>query len=300
MSLWPPGFAIGCSLFAHFVTGTSTLTKSLPQQQNAPSELEQIRTAMVKLQKIFAEDQRQKQKDIDIAEELEEDMDEVLNIEHRIKLYNATCPDIELFAVDALEECGSMDAELTDYLREVSETPEPPIHHTIHWYWTQDAIWKKASTEFVCLQSLHFQKVAHCLCQYCSWPFTADNERYDVHSSWKKEYDRRQCARRTKQAFMKTSDDLCKFLKIVPGEKGKKIAARKREELAKSEEEGDEQSESVQANDAATKTNEAMKESEQTRDASAAPISFNSLPMLMTLFTVIVMLISALFFVVVG
>ena len=139
-------------------------------------------------------------------------IEEVRLIQHNIHHYDKLCPDVQLFSEEVTKECGKFEKEMTEYLKKISGIPYPPINHTVQYYWSQEKIWRDVDTEFVCFESEHFKKLIECLCEYCKWPFVVEDERYNVSSEWEKEYQRRDCQKRTSKSFMNVGDDMCQWM----------------------------------------------------------------------------------------
>mmetsp|Transcript_37443 Transcript_37443/g.61543 ORF Transcript_37443/g.61543 Transcript_37443/m.61543 type:complete len:287 (-) Transcript_37443:97-957(-) len=268
-----------------FVCVNGDITKtppSLQPEEQLPAEVAKIKQALHSAQQLF----------------------DTANTSELIERHNADasrydimCPEIKYFGMEAEHECSSFEDEITEYLRHMSGVDKPPTQHTDDWYWSQRIIWELLPTEFICMQTDHFTKLAQCLCAFCSWPFTIVDEKYPIHSNWKQMYDERKCSQKTKKSFMNTGDNICRWFNVPSGNKGIEIA-QKNLKFIKLHQEANEARKAAQNNEAKQKLDdEHVQISESTmNDESASPIHFNRVPIVMTAVTIVVMICSAVFF----
>eukprot|EP01084_Bolivina_argentea_P303182 523382_1 len=260
----------------------SRLIDGVKQSQDGNEGVSNLKHAFGKVKTIF----RQQKNTHDQHNIINSHLEDVQLIEHNINVYDKFCEGIELFGKIAEKECSKYEDEMTDYLRNISKIPNPPKHHTIQFYWSEESIWHRVDTKFVCFESDHFKKLMNCLCSFCSWPFVIEDEKYYIYSTWEKEYNKRGCHKRTNKSFMQKGDSICKWMNMTVGNKGKQIAEKLSKEMNISHK--NMRKNSIPVEDIP----------ERASPESAAPTLLNNTPLLMTIVTIIIMICSAVFFVV--
>eukprot|EP00483_Globobulimina_turgida_P012024 UN12046 len=199
-----------------------SISSGTEQSQNENEDVHNLRNALRKATQIFTPERK------NIVNSY---LEETKLIQRNINIYDKLCDGIELFGEVAEKECSKHEDEMTDYIRNISLIARPPQHDTIQWYWSQQSIWRKLETKFVCFESIHFQNLMNCLCSFCSWPFVVQDEKYDIYTKWKNEYELRECQKRTHKSFMKTGESVCTWMNITVGNKGEKIAKKIKQEM---------------------------------------------------------------------
>eukprot|EP00483_Globobulimina_turgida_P002421 UN02425 len=174
-----------CLLLCVSINSCTKLIQS--QNGNGNEDVDNLRSALRKATKIFTKERK------NIVNSY---LEETKLIQRNVNIFDKLCDGIELFGEMAEKECSKHEDEMTDYIRNISLIPHPPQHDTIQWYWSQQSIWRKVETKFVCFESNHFQNLIKCLCSFCSWPFVIEDEKYDIYTKWKNEYQLRECQKK--------------------------------------------------------------------------------------------------------
>eukprot|EP01084_Bolivina_argentea_P171424 296990_1 len=266
---------VSISAYVQLIYGTNT------PNTVEEDDVNKLKQALKKARNIFVPPEQQNIHDSDLETKR--------IIQHNANAYEKLCIDIELFGETAEKECEKYENEMTDFLRNVSSIPYPPINHTVQWYWAQHHIWKAMPKDFVCFQSDHFRKLIECLCGFCSWPFVIDDEKYDIYTKWKNEYDARKCQQITHKPFMNTGDNMCQWMSIPSGHKGKQIAENIKGQMTSTD---------IIQNVNSSQSNgyNDTRHIDETQSQSSAVVHLNNVPVLMTFVTVLIMICSALFF----